>query len=233
MPTRLLIFDFDGLVLDTESPELAAWQEVYRQRGVELPLARWYDCIGRRHAYFDPYTHLAQLTRRPVDRDAIRSFRKARRTEILATADLRPGVRDYLEQSRRMGLKRAIASSSTHEWVEGYLTRFGVLDAFDALVCAEDTTAHKPDPAPYLEALRRLEIHPEHAIALEDSPNGIAAARAAGIFTVAVPNDVTRHLSMAGANLVLHSLADMPLTQLLKVRSSPRAVACLCEEPQP
>jgi HAD superfamily hydrolase (TIGR01509 family) len=126
-----------------------------------------------------------------------------------------PGVRDYLREARELRLKVGLASSSDRAWVRGHLGRLGLLDYFDTIKCVEDTGAHKPDPAPYLAALDTLGVSPAGAVAFEDSPHGVAAAKAAGMLCVAVPNSVTRRLGLDRADLVLDSLAALPLSGLL------------------
>jgi HAD superfamily hydrolase (TIGR01509 family) len=128
-----------------------------------------------------------------------------------------PGVMEYLHEAKRLHLKLAIASSSPHSWVDTHAKRLGVFEYFDHVICADDVRVGrtKPNPDLFLTALDRLKVRPSEAIVFEDSPNGVRAARSAGIFTVAVPNSVTSQLSIENANLVLTSLADLPLHQLL------------------
>jgi HAD superfamily hydrolase (TIGR01509 family) len=142
-------------------------------------------------------------------------MKRQRVRELNQRQGLRPGVEKYLRDARRLGLRVGIASSSDSTWVRGHLERLGVVGCFSCITCAEHTNAHKPDPAPYLAALRNLDARPEEAIAFEDSPNGIAAATAAGIFCVAVPNPVTCNLNLAAADLCVESLAAMPLEELI------------------
>lgn len=213
---RAVVFDFDGLILDTETPELLAWQELYRERGCELPMDLWADCIGRPHGYFDPYAHLAKLSGMPLDREAMRVRRKARMRELIESQDAMPGVRQYLDDAKGLGIAVAVASSSSSEWVGGHLRRLGLEHCFAGLTCAEHTKTHKPDPAPYLCAVQSLGVEPAEAIALEDSPNGVKSAKAAGLFAVAVPNPVTGVLDLSHADLVVRSLAEIPLSKLLE-----------------
>lgn len=216
MAIRGLIFDFDGLILDTETPELLAWQQMFREHGCELPIDVWADCIGRPHGYFDPYSYLAQLSGRPVDREATRVRRRAVSRGLLAKEGARPGVEAYLSEAKELGLKAAVASSSTVEWVCGHLDRLGLSQHFDCFTCAEHTTNHKPDPEPYLCALRSLGIEAREAIALEDSPNGVKSAKAAGLYCVAVPNPVTGRLDLSEADQILPSLEALSLRDLVK-----------------
>jgi HAD superfamily hydrolase (TIGR01509 family) len=129
-----------------------------------------------------------------------------------------PGVLDYLQEARRLGLKLAIASSSRHAWVEGHGGRLGILDYFDKIICRDDVAEGrtKPNPDLFLLALERLGVQANEAIVFEDSPNGVKAAQAAGIFVVAVPNAITSLLTIDNADLTLASLADLSLSELLR-----------------
>ena len=113
-------------------------------------------------------------------------------------------------------MKLGMASSSRRKWVNGHLTRLGLIQHFDSIKCADDVQRTKPDPDLYLAALGALGLQGHEAVALEDSPNGIAAAKAAGLFCVAVPNTLTRQLPLDGVDLVLDSLADLPMKDLLE-----------------
>jgi HAD superfamily hydrolase (TIGR01509 family) len=211
-----LISDFDGLILDTEGPILRSWQEVYCSFGFELPLDLWATIVGTYEADFDPYRHLEHLHGRPVDWEAIEPRRRARETELILSQPLLPGVAQYLIEAQTMSLKLGLASSSTRDWVAGHLGRLGLLNSFDVIRCKEDVERTKPDPALFLAALRALGLQPGQAIVLEDSLNGILAAKRAGIFAVAVPNPLTRHMDLSAADLLLESLAAMPLEALLR-----------------
>jgi HAD superfamily hydrolase (TIGR01509 family) len=124
---------------------------------------------------------------------------------------------DYLEEAKRLKLKLAIASSSPLSWVHDHAKRIGVFGYFDHVVTAEDVGLGrtKPNPDLYLVALNRLRVPRDAAIVFEDSPNGVTAAKRAGIFVVAVPNTVTSILAIEGADLILNSLSDLPLSQML------------------
>ena len=216
MAVRGLLFDFDGLIVDTETPSLASWQEAYREHGHELPLEEWMTLVGTIGAPFDPYGHLEELAG-PLDREAVLQRRRDHELSLTDVEDLRPGILEYLEDARALGLKTAIVSSSTKDWINRHLARLERAEHFEAIVAADhDVSRAKPAPTLYLEALDRLELGPEEAIAFEDSPNGIKAAKAAGIFCVAVPNGVTATLGLDEADLVLDSLADLPLRALIE-----------------
>ncbi len=212
---KALLFDFDGTLVDTESVDLRSWREVFEGHGVELPVDRFALRIGTLSGP-DELDELNALLAQPCDRDAVTAARRARELELLALEPLRPGVEAYLEDARRLGLSVAIVSTSSERWIADGLLRLGVADGWACIVCANgDPGRAKPAPALYLDALATLGVEPHEAIAFEDSPNGVTAARAAGIFCVAVPNEVTARLDLSHADLRVDSLADVPLGELL------------------
>ena len=212
---RAFLFDFDGLILDTEVPSLAAWQRVYEEHGQELPLGRWADGIGT-HGGFEPIEHLEELVGAPVEREQIDARRRAHELSLIEAEELRPGIAEYLAEAERRGLKRAIVSSSSRAWIDLHLGRLEQDVGWDAIVTADhDETRAKPRPDLYLEALDVLGVAAAEAVAFEDSPNGASAARGAGIFCVAVPNPATSGLELGDADLVLGSLAELPPAALL------------------
>jgi HAD superfamily hydrolase (TIGR01509 family) len=212
---RGLIFDFDGLILDTEGPEFRTWQEVYAGLGRALELSVWAACIGTASDAFDPCAHLETLLGHPIDREAIRDARDRRCAELIAAAPVLPGVAEYLADARRLGLGLAVASSSSRGWVTGHLDRLGLSGSFACIRSADDVERVKPDPELYRSALAALGLEPAEAIAFEDSPNGILAAKRAGLFCIAVPNPVTGELPLDAADLRLPSLASLSLEALL------------------
>jgi HAD superfamily hydrolase (TIGR01509 family) len=215
---RAVVFDFDGLILDTETPLARGWAEVYASYGCQpLTPAEWGAAIGTAVS-IDPVAILlgragaAGLTIDPgvagaAGRDAV--------SELIAAEVVRPGVQAWLDEADRRHLATAVASSSPVSWVGGHLDRLGLLHRFQALACARPGVAAKPAPDLYLEACAALGVHTAQALAVEDSPNGIAAARAAGLACVAVPNELTRQLDLAGADLVVASLAEVSLGEVL------------------
>jgi len=214
---RGLIFDFDGLILETEGPIYQSWQELFKSFGASISMEVWADYIGAAEDTFDPFDELARQTGRDVDRESLAGPRRRRETELVLGLPVLPGVEDYLETGRSLGLKIALASSSSCAWVNGHLSRLGLLDYFDHILASDDVQRTKPDPELFLLALERLGLPSEEAIVFEDSPNGVLAANRAGIFAVAVPNMLTRQLPLEHADLRLDSLVDLPLEDLLVV----------------
>ncbi|HEX6554154.1 MAG TPA: HAD family hydrolase [Ktedonobacteraceae bacterium] len=218
---KALIFDFDGLIVDTEMSSYQTWQEIYAEHDCQLPFSTWAICIGGSPQLFDPCEYLERQIGRPVLREEIRLRRRQRHIRMVEAQPVLPGVEDYILSAKRLGLKIGVASSSRHEWVDTHLTRLGLIDYFDSIKCFDDVKRTKPDPELYLAVLDALGVHGQQAIALEDSPNGVIAAQQAGIFCVAVPNPVTSQLSLLHADLCLSSLTEVSLEQLLaKVRGT-------------
>lgn len=213
---RALVFDFDGLILDTESPLYASWLEIYREFGMEVAPEAWASLLGMAADPPGPYELLEEHLGHEVDREAIRSRRLAKEVELIASEAPLPGVRELVLEARLAGLLLAVASSSDRQWVEGHLSRHMLLAEFQAVVCADDVRRTKPHPDLYEAALRALVVAPGEAIAFEDSGHGVAAARRAGLFCVAVPNPITRGTDFAHANLVVASLRDLSLSDLVR-----------------
>ncbi len=213
---KALVFDFDGLILETETPILVSWQELYQERGCSLSLEMWLQNVGTAEETFDPIADLEQKSGRRLHPQDDLERRRRREMELIVGQPPLPGVVEYLQSARRMGLKVGLASSSSCEWVTGHLRRLGLLEYFDAIVASDDVARTKPDPALYRMAVEWLGVLPEQAVAFEDSLHGIQAARRAGLFAVAVPNEITRLLPLEGADLQLASLAGLPLEELLE-----------------
>jgi HAD superfamily hydrolase (TIGR01509 family) len=212
---RALLFDFDGTLVDTESICLHAWEETYRAHGVDLSFEQWRRGIGTLKG-FDELAHLEELLGHAVDREAVQKERRARELALVEHEPLRPGVQAYLDGARERGLAVAVVSTSGPDWIRQGLERLGCAEGWGCVVSANgDPSRAKPAPVVYLDALRELEVEPEEAIAFEDSPHGVTAARAAGVFCVAVPNAVTRRLDLSHADLVVESLQALPLGALL------------------
>ncbi len=214
---KCLVFDFDGLILDTETSELTMWKELFEQHGCQLDENFWRTQIGLPLHKFNPTLYLEETVGRKLDREQMKAFRSRRARELNDSKTALPGVEEYLHQAQARGIKCAVASSSDRNWVQGHLERLHLYPLFSTLVCSEDTDLHKPNPDPYLEAVRRLECTPGEGIAFEDSPNGLNAAIAAGLFSVAVPGPLTDHFDFSKADLVIPSIANQDFNELLNL----------------
>jgi len=215
---RALVFDFDGLLIDTESPIFRSWQELYESFGGRLELSSWAkNVVGTVANEQDHFEGLEAQLGHPVDRATLSPMRRQREMELVALQPLRPGVGGYLQDARRLGMKTGVASSSPCRWVMGHLERLGILPYFDLVLARDNVGKVKPDPEIFLSALAGLGVSPEQALAFEDSPTGVLAAKRAGMTCVAVPNVLTRLLPLDQADLCLDSMAEMPLADLLKM----------------
>jgi HAD superfamily hydrolase (TIGR01509 family) len=204
-----VVFDFDGTILDTEEPVYRSWAELWREHGHELALDTWQATIGTDDA-FDPWTELEARVGAPLD-PALQVARRARRDELQAGTTPRPGVVAWLDSAARLGVPVGIASSSPSPWVEDHLHRLGLRHHFACLACRDDAVPAKPDPTSYRVACERLGGRPAWSVAVEDSPNGVAAAAAAGLFAVAVPHPLTDGLDFSAADVVVTSLEVLSL----------------------
>jgi len=214
---KALIFDFDGLILDTETPEYTIWQQIYRENGFELPHDEWGKIVGGAGiAKFDAAEHLSLLSQGRLDSVSLRSRHQLESYAVIERSSVLPGVLDYIHEAKRLGLKLAIASSSPHSWVDTHARRLGIFHYFDKVICRDDVGFGrvKPNPDLFLLALNQLQVQKKEAIIFEDSPNGVKAANRGGIFVVAVPNPVTATFDIGGAGLILNSLASMSLNNL-------------------
>jgi len=213
---KALIFDFDGLILDTETPDYHSWQKVYQAYGLELPLDLWLTFVGgTSETTFEPHDYLESKLNSKVDREQIWVSRRKSYLQHLEDLPVMPGVKALLESSRGNGLKLAVASSSPENWVSGHLTRLELLDYFDVIVTADDVAETKPNPALFLLAAEKLGVQPDEVIVLEDSPNGVNGAKRAEMFVVAVPNSITARADLSAADMTLSSLSEITLDDLL------------------
>jgi HAD superfamily hydrolase (TIGR01509 family) len=213
VPFSALIFDFDGLIIDSETPLFRIWQEIYVQHGAVLALEAWQHALGTQHG-FDPYADLAARSGVTLSRDEWAPLIRDEHWRRCENEPLLPGVADRLAEAAAMGMPAAVASSSSSAWVKPWLERHGLASRFAAVCTRDDVKAVKPAPDLFLLASSRLGVPARDCLVFEDSPNGLKAARAAGMWAVAVPNALTRPLELPAHDLVLGSLAEITLGDL-------------------
>jgi len=222
---QAIVFDFDGTILDTETPDFQTWHEIYRCYDVVLPLDLWLKCVGGGTDEFDPHQHLEALLGRTIDRQRLRTVRRRQFLARVHAQPVLPGVLELIAEAERRGLKLAVASSSDRNWVDSHLRRLGLRSRFLAIVTADDVERVKPDPALYRLAVKRLEVPPRQAVAIEDSYNGMLGAKGAGLRCVAVPNHITRNSDFSAADLQLDSIASIAADDLIDRFSDPTVSA--------
>jgi HAD superfamily hydrolase (TIGR01509 family) len=212
---RALIFDFDGTIIDSETPVFEGWKQTYAEHGHELPLERYVEIIGTAAHSFDPHAHLEGLIGRRLDREQLTAERQLKHRAVIYSNDTLPGVRAWIEEATALRMPLAIASSSQQWWVDSNLDRLKLRDHFKVLRTREMVVAAKPAPDLFLAALDGLGLKPHEAIVIEDSAHGVTAAKTAGLFTIAVPNPVTAALDFSAADMVVKSLAELPMATAL------------------
>lgn len=218
MPDALL-FDFDGLILDTEVPVFEAWRENYLAHGHDLPLETYVGCVGSDFNGFDPKSHLDSLVDSPVDWEHWDKKREKRALDQTNQLEPFPGILDLLDEAASLGIPCVVASCSPRSWVEGHLARLDLLDRFATTRCLDDVAQPKPAPDLFLAAAEAVGISPRDALVLEDSLNGLNAARSAEIDCVIVPNRITGKLDFPGATAVIDSLEGVTLADLSALRT--------------
>jgi HAD superfamily hydrolase (TIGR01509 family) len=212
---QALIFDCDGTLVDTESPDYDALKEIYAEHGAELPLDLWIADLGTVGA-FDRYGELERRAGRALERAKLLADHEARYRQRVVAQPLLPGVRELLHDARAAGLRLAVASSAGRAWVEGWLARHGIRELFDCVRTRDDVHRVKPDPELFLSAAACLGVPPAACLVIEDSPNGVRAAAAAGMRCVAVPIPLLADVELPPAALRLASLEGVALAELLE-----------------
>jgi HAD superfamily hydrolase (TIGR01509 family) len=207
-----LVFDFDGLICDTETSSFETAREIYAEHGVELTVAQWQTRIGThgRHWLADLEAVIGPLS----DRDALTERRRLAHQERLLAEQALPGVAAFTARAADAGLPLAVASSSSLRWVSDHLDRLGLLDRFSAITTCENGVPAKPEPEVYRRAVAAIGVEPNSAVAFEDSPNGVAAAKAAGLFCIAIPNGMTNGLDLSAADRVVESFLELDVDHL-------------------
>jgi HAD superfamily hydrolase (TIGR01509 family) len=203
MSFAAVLFDFDGVLVDTEWAIYQAWLATFQAHGHELPLDVYTRCIGSDFATWSPKTHLEELSGLAFDWHDLDAKRQDAIMADLADEGIMPGVIPLLEKLAVQGIRRAVVSSSSHHWVDGWLEKLAFAEHFETVVCRGDAPQIKPAPDLYLEAAKRL------GLVIEDSLNGMHAAKAAGMPVWIVPNRVTSSLDFSGADRVFPSFTEL------------------------
>lgn len=209
---RALVFDFDGLILDTETPLIDAYAEVHARHQVAFDRSLFIRSVGVASYSFDPWHGFAPHT----DRAALELERRLCKDDLLLRQPILPGVVELLDAARAADFHLGLASNSEHSWVDPHLQRLELFERFDFIACREDAPSPKPEPDLYRLVLQRFGLRGHQAIAFEDSHTGSLAAKRANLHVVVVPNESTAHHDFAHADLHVPSLAEVTLAALLE-----------------
>lgn len=210
---KAVIFDFDGLLIDTESCDYQAWLEIYREYNLDYPLHEWQQLIGRYFPIPEPLVRLDKL-KGPLDRNLIDTRRKKRSLELALQKPLLPGVRDLINLLQENGTRMAIASSSPRSWLDHFLAPHGLGHFFEVIVTGDTVNQVKPSPDVFLSAIEQMGIDKHKTLVLEDSRNGLLAAKSAGLRCVIIPSTLTRGMDFNEADLIVDSLNATSLSEL-------------------
>lgn len=214
-----MLFDFDGLILDTETPIFQAWEEKFTEYGQQLLLKEWADILGKSTDHLGPIESFINGFAEVSKREEILQEVKQKELELVHRQKPLPGVEELIIRAKEQGLRLGVVSSSDQEWVHAHLERLDLLGLFDHTSCADEVEIAKPDPALYNLGLKKARLDRDEVLVLEDSPNGVLAAKRAGIFCIAVPNKLTSQLPFNNGgtpDLVLASMLDFPWDELMR-----------------
>ena len=210
---KAIVFDFDGLIIDTETVWFDSFTEVLGRFHVEFPLEIFLPCVGTKGTIIDEY--IEEKLGNNVSVKEVRQLVRECHREKVIDLEIREGVRDYLTQAKELGLKIGLASSSDREWIDHFLKKLDLLHYFDVIKTGDEVKRVKPDPEVYLQCLDALNVSPTEVVAFEDSNNGARAAKAAGITCVIVPNPITAKLTFDDYDVRIESMAGQLLTDVL------------------
>jgi HAD superfamily hydrolase (TIGR01509 family) len=221
MTLAAIVFDFDGLIVDTENPGFISWQEIYREFCAVLSIDDWRHATGYVGG-FDPGIHLEQILGRSLDWSQLMPRRDARNWELTLQANVLPGIEPLLRSAKQRQLRIGVASNSENGWVEDGLRRLGLRVYVDAVVTRDMVVNPKPAPDIYLKTVQTLQVEPSHAVALEDSEPGCRAAKNAGLKAVAIPNRFSERQDLNVADLIVKSATELDVDRLADLVSGAR-----------
>jgi len=222
-PLQGILFDFDGLILDTETPVFQAWKMKFREYGQELALEQWGQIIGKSSDELGPLAGFLKNFPDAKAKQQILDEVSSEEQSLIKQQQPLPGTEVLISKAHQSGVKLGIVSSSNQDWVHQHLRRLELLDYFDHTSCADEVEKAKPDPALYHLGLEKMGLEPDRVVVLEDSPHGVLAAKRAGLYCIAVPNQLTRQLTFftdGGApDLFLKSLEEFPWDDLMRAEA--------------
>ena len=204
-----IIFDFDGVLVDTEWAIYQSWVHLYAREGQEISIATYAPCLGAGYSHWDPAAHLEKLTGKTYDWEIETPARQAMLEADLERMGLMDGAVELFSWCREQGIGLTVASSSSRRWVQGWLEKLGIYELFDGVFTRTDGYPVKPNPALFLAAQQCLGLEKEDCLIIEDSENGSIAAQNAAIPCVAIPNRMTENSDFSRAACRCASLLEL------------------------
>src|SRR5699024_1130950 len=211
-----IIFDLDGLIIDTEVIIYETLNGIFKDFGSELPVKKWQKQIGT-HNDFSPFAYLEERTGLVLNHKSLETRLNHELYSKLSLEKARPGVEEYLNTAKKLGMKIGLASSSSYDWVSKYLKNMNLLQYFDCIKTSDNVKVVKPDPALYILTVKCLQLKRNECLVFEDSANGALAAKRAGVKCVIVPNQITKNLNFCDVDYRMESMTDKDLEQILKL----------------
>lgn len=203
-----VVFDLDGLLVDSEPLQEWAWDQYVQRFGFRLTPNVLHRMLGRRAV--DAVEIAIEMLDLPVtSAEALRDRDDIFLAAVPGAIHPMPGALELLQELQRRHVPRALATSGHRRYVDLALASAGLTGLFDIEVTGEMVTHGKPHPATYLQAARMLAVAPEHCLALEDAPNGIASAKAAGMLCFAVTADPHSPHDISHADAILRTLSEV------------------------
>ena len=210
---RGIIFDFDGVLVDTEWAIYQSWVHLYAREGQEISIATYSPCLGAGYSHWDPAAHLEKLTGKTYDWEKETPARQAMLEADLERMGLMDGAAELLDWCAEQGIPVTVASSSSRRWVQGWLEKLSIYSRFAGVFTRTDGYAVKPNPALFEAAQQCMELRKDDCLIIEDSENGTIAAQNAAIPCVAIPNRMTENSDFSRAAYRCASLREL-LAQL-------------------
>jgi HAD superfamily hydrolase (TIGR01509 family) len=210
LPFEAIIFDHDGTVVDTESPEFQAYLMLCQEFGFQPRPDYWAtQIVGHINTQARLLDELIQTSRNGLNKATLQKRLRELYQVALTNVELMPGVSRLLPQLQTVGYPLAIATASDRNWVGRWLTHFSLQPYFRVIATRDDVAHSKPAPDVYLVAAQRLNVSPERCLVFEDTVVGAQAAKAAGMTVVAVPSQLTKILNFSLADKVIESLEQV------------------------
>ncbi len=205
------MIDFDGTLIDSETILFNSWRKVYEIFGFKLNLEYWFTKIRPDKPHAAAYYSLYDLMKDPPTPEIAQSIQNQIEKQMMEKSTLRPGMRELLEYCKgKANIRVALVTSSKSTWIQPHIEREKIQSYFDLIVTTENVNGKKkPDPSCFLYALNKLKSRPEYAIAIEDSPWGLISAKNAGLTVIAFPNQITQHMDLSAADLMISNGLDL------------------------